>query len=500
MARLFIRRDFAMSYTKRLWRLTADAVRLATFRDVPAERVAFGWGAISGIVLATVALPVGVAFYAIGREGEWTWRTLPYVLMHVPLILGAAVGAAYAIRRPGDVQRLFAAGLLASLAVDAAWFASHVVVPWWPVAASILWGLMPLFAAWLALAMAVYACRSIGRGGRRALVIGCCIVLVGVPLGFILRDRSFWHPPYHPESAAAGMGLEIGPVTESAFYRQPEVLARELDSVRPRTPGRVNVYLIALAGYGREDVFMREVESVTELFRERFDAEGHVVRLVNNPVTILDTPIASRTSLQAALGRVAHAMNRDEDVLVLFMTSHGSQDQRFALQLGNMQFNELEPATVRGLLDDAGIRNRVVIVSTCFSGGYVAPLAGPDTLVITAAAADRTSFGCGNEFAWTYFGDAYFNHALRTTHSFTRAFDAARPAIEARERAARFAPSEPQISVGDRIATRLASLAAELDAEDVKVAATRSPATAAAHAAVRRADSSARARHSPQPS
>ena len=278
------------------------------------------------------------------------------------------------------------------------------------------------------------------------------------------------------------------------------MLARELDSVRPRTPGRTNVYLIAIAGDGSQDVFMREVDSVTEIFRQRFDGEGHVVRLVNNPISMLDTPIASRTSLQAALERVGGAMNRDEDVLVLFMTSHGSADHRFALQLGNMQFNDIDPATLRGLLDDAGIRNRVVIVSTCFSGGYVQPLASPDTVVITAAAADRSLFGCGNEFDWTYFGDAYFNHALRATHSFTGAFDAARPAIEARERAERFPPSEPQISVGERIGTRLAGLAAELDAEDVRLAATRSPATAAARAAIRRAENSARARHSPQPS
>jgi hypothetical protein len=242
------------------------------------------------------------------------------------------------------------------------------------------------------------------------------------------------------------------------------------------------------------------VDSVAELFRQRFDGAGHVVRLVNNPLSILDTPIASRTSLQAALDRVASVMDRDEDVLVLFMTSHGSPDHRFALELGSMQFNALDPATLRGLLDDAGIRNRVVIVSTCFSGAYVAPLASPDTIVITAAAADRTSFGCGNEFDWTYFGDAYFNHALRATHSFTGAFETARPAIEARERAERYPPSEPQISVGERIGGRLASLAAQLDAEDVKLAAAHPRAAVGGRASAPRTDSSARAARNAQPS
>ncbi len=489
-----------MSYAKRLWRLTADAVRIALFRDVPGERLTLGWGAILAIASLTLAPPIAISFWLVGRNGEWTWATLPYVLMHIPLLLAAAVATAYAAGRPADVPRFLAAGLLASIVVDVAWIGASIAADGHPAFIRVLWGLLPLPALWLALALAVYACRSAGRKMRRAMVVACSVVIVGLPLGAIFRDRTFWHEPYRPESVSGMLGLSVNPTTENVFYRQPEVLARELDSVRPRTPGRTNVYLVALAGYAREDVFMREVESVAQIFRQRFDGEGHVVRLVNNPLSILDTPIASRTSLQAALDRVAHVMDRDEDVLVLFMTSHGSADHRFALDLGGMRFNDLDPGTVRGLLDDAGIRNRVVIVSTCFSGGYVAPLANPDTLVITAAASDRTSFGCGNEFDWTYFGDAYFNHALRATHSFTQAFDAARPAIEARERAERFPPSDPQISVGERIAPRLASLAAQLDAEEVRLAATRSRATAGARAAVRRADSSAPAPHTPRTS
>jgi hypothetical protein len=489
-----------MSYARRLWRLTADAVRLAFFLDVPAERLALSWAAVLGIAFITLVPPIVASLATVAARGEWTWATLPFVIVHVPLLLAAAVAIAYAAGRPADVRRFLAAGLLVSLVVDLVWIAATFLASRHPPFVRVLWGLIPLPAAWLALALATYGWRSAPRAAGRAAVVTCCIVLVGLPLGGLFRDRTFWHEPYRPESSAAAMGLPAGPFNEDVFYRQPEVLARELDSIRPRTPGRVNVYLIALAGFGGEDVFMREVESVSEIFRERFDGAGHIVRLVNNPLAILDTPIASRTSLQAALDRVAHAMDRDEDVLVLFMTSHGSPDHHFALQLGNMQFNDIDPAMVRGVLDDAGIRNRVVIVSTCFSGAYVAPLAGPDTLVITAAATDRASFGCGNEFDWTYFGDAYFNRALRATHSFIDAFAAARPAIEARERAERFEPSEPQISVGDRIGERLATLAAQLDAEDLRLAATRSRATAVARAGGRRVDSSAPARHSPQPS
>jgi hypothetical protein len=39
---------------------------------------------------------------------------------------------------------------------------------------------------------------------------------------------------------------------------------------------------------------------------------------------------------------------------------------------------------------------------------FVPALADARTLVITAAAADRPSFGCEDGATWTYFGDAFF--------------------------------------------------------------------------------------------
>jgi hypothetical protein len=176
---------------------------------------------------------------------------------------------------------------------------------------------------------------------------------------------------------------------------------------------------------------------------------------------LLELPIASGTSLRAALKRMAEVMDRDEDVLVLFLTSHGSDKHQLSLNLWPMSFHELDPPALRAALDETGIRNRVVIVSACYSGGFVRPLEGPGTLVITAAAAGQTSFGCSDEAEWTYFGRAYFDEALRKTYSFAEAFELARPAIAAREKSGKFEPSNPQISIGAAIAPRLELLAAQ---------------------------------------
>jgi hypothetical protein len=442
------------------WRLLRDAFRLAFFRDVPEERLTRGWGTILVAAFVTLLIPAVPALWSNGLSGEWNWYALPSAVFHVPLIFVAAIAAAYALGRRNDVARIALAGFLAAVAIDIVTTVFTVLAGSAPnyqqVSANFDW----LPGAWLALALATYACRSIEPGERRVGVVAACLVLIAIPLANVYRDRSLWHAPYVPD---ASREERMGVASEDAFYKQPALLAQELKAVQPGRKGVVDVFFIGVAGYGSQDVFMKEVKAVSSLFRERFGADGHVIRLVNNPKTLLEMPIASRTSLREAVQRVGEVMDKDEDVLVLFLTSHGSEDHKLSLTLWPLRFHDLDPAVLRTLLDDSGIRNRVVIVSACYAGGFVRPLEGPGTLIITAAAADRTSFGCTNEAEWTYFGKAYFDDALRKTHSFAKAFEIAKPAVTAREKSEKFDPSEPQMSMGADIASKLDALAAQLD-------------------------------------
>jgi peptidase C13-like protein len=97
----------------------------------------------------------------------------------------------------------------------------------------------------------------------------------------------------------------------------------------------------------------------------------------------------------------------------------------------------------------------VVVVSACYSGGYVEPLRDENSIVITAAAPDRTSFGCEPGRDFTYFGQAYFRDALAKTPSFIEAFEIARELVTQQETAEQLTPSQPQIAVGRAIANML---------------------------------------------
>jgi hypothetical protein len=79
-------------------------------------------------------------------------------------------------------------------------------------------------------------------------------------------------------------------------------------------------------------------------------------------------------------------------------------------------------------------------------------------MIITAASADRSSFGCSDENELTYFGDAYFKQGLAATADFAAAFDIARHAIEKREHDEHLTPSQPQLYVGSAIRKKLSEL------------------------------------------
>jgi hypothetical protein len=106
------------------------------------------------------------------------------------------------------------------------------------------------------------------------------------------------------------------------------------------------------------------------------------------------------------------------------------------------------------MLDRTGVPHRIVIVSACYAGVFVGPLANDDT--ITAADFDHSSFGCQDKVKWTYFGDAFFNRALRGTTDLRSAFATARKLIGVRERHDGLISSNPQIAGGKNIDIMLA--------------------------------------------
>jgi len=215
-----------------------------------------------------------------------------------------------------------------------------------------------------------------------------------------------WRPVDDPELRQAGLAVE------SALLTQRRLLDAALAALAPGRPGVIDLYLLAVAGDGSQEVFRREAEYVRSQFDERYGTSGRSIALVNSRSTLASAPMATQLSIDEALKTIAARMNRDEDILFLFLTSHGSREHQLALRQNHMTLRDLPARELGQLLKESGIRWKVIVVSACYSGGFIEPLRDANSVVITASSAERTSFGCEPGRDFTYFGEAYFRDAL----------------------------------------------------------------------------------------
>jgi hypothetical protein len=402
------------------------------------------------LILLDVLLRLAGGFFAAAGEGALHWEGLPRNLL--PLTLALLLGWLVAQRSgftsaPGAVATRV---LALQVVFDAAGHLLAAVDPGTDL--DVGWMLF----AWWATACAVAVTRvAAGRWQARLADGMLSLVVLGLPVWW-LPEAPVWSPPGDED------GDEFASGREEVVYGQSQLLHRAAMRLARERPGVEDVYLVAAAGHAGEDVFLNEATLAAELVRTRFDAEGRTLMLSNNPRTLRTLPLASATSLSASLKAVAQVMNPREDVLFLFLTTHGAEDHTLAMEAWPLQFRGITPDMLSRMLDEAGFRWRVVILSACYAGGFIDALSDARTLVITAADAWNQSFGCGSESELTYFGKAFLDEALRSTVMLPQAFDAAREAIRRREQAAGFPPSNPQIFIGGEIGPKLERLAQRL--------------------------------------
>ena len=402
------------------------------------------------LVLFDFVAWVAVAAALAGFEGDFNLSAIPIYLASVSLVLGAALLVALAY---GAAEKLLSVAV--ALSASEPWFELVVLVVPTVSAASghgevVLW----IFLGWTL--MTSVRAVAVVMGTRRpqlyqgALAVGAMIAIAF----FAFPETDVWLP-----SAAQDEEAGAGLADERAFHLQGQLIERALADLRRGRPGVPELYFVGFAPDGSQDVFLREMRYVKQLFDERFGTAGRSIALASSRDALEEFPIGSVTNLARALNRVGEAMNADEDALFLFLSAHGDREHRLSASQPPLELAALTPTALARILQDSGIKWRVIVVSACYSGGYVEPLRDDNTLVIAAAAPDRTSFGCESGREFTYFGQAYFRDALAQTRSFTHAFEIAKELVAKQEAAEGLQPSRPQIWVGPEIAARLKKLA-----------------------------------------
>jgi hypothetical protein len=411
--------------------------------------------------LARLEVPGSAAFNVRGLILPW-WSAGAMLLTIWWLLWGLRPEAA--IERPQGVAAWFALWLLATLPMTVldeamnALSARGLMPQAYTSSPLVAWGIYLGIWSWM-LAVAVVLGRHVGLGRYRLAALAVALLSIWSVSATYATDR-----PWYSDAPDVDERPRFS-LSQESFEAQQLAWKQSVAALAPQRAGVRDVYGLVFAPYASEDVFLRESTMVAELLAQRFDAQGRVLHLVNHASTSERLPWATPLNLRRAIEALARQMDREQDVLVVYLTSHGASNFKLAASHWPLKVDSLNPADLRRMLDEAGIRHRVIAISACYAGGWIGPLASDTSLVMTAADPDHTSYGCGRRSELTFFGRAVFDEQLRKTHSFEQAFAAAVPVIRQRENEAGKSDgfSNPQISVGEKIRPVLDEIAQRLD-------------------------------------
>jgi hypothetical protein len=452
-----------------VWSVLRIVFRAAIWRMTPDARLV-GLPSLLICAIALAALRVAVQLLAAGPSGTFNPYGLNAAIAWVALDVAVAALFVQPAARTTALSAMLTLSVLAELATNAVELAlalvpslaaantvfhDHAAAPIATFAVVSLWWI----GAMVAVLRSFAARPRLATLGRvAALWVALLVVSALVPhapvfvaRNFDIRTANLW------ESLSAQFAALKKDAGGSPGFEQSQrsLLQAEVASLSPPTKGTTNIYALGIAGWADQDVFLKELDGGLAALGGVLPLRGHAVRLVNHRETLESLPLANQRNFAAAVHALAEVMDKDADVLLLLMTSHG-EPAGFGLRLPSEVITQLTPQEVATALDSEGIKNRVVIVSACYAGTFVPPLTNDNTIVITAADAKSTSFGCAPERDWTYFGDAFFRQSVRPGRDFQRAFDNARVLIQGWELMDRARPSNPQAHFGPAVVAKLA--------------------------------------------
>lgn len=413
---------------------------------------------VAGIVLSI--LIIGLFDYArqspeiyFNSTGAATLGALLFVAVFTAILL-CALQSSYA-RLPNLLTALFSTLpwylLLIYIVID------FVAPSAAPAGASDQWALRLMSLSFLGLGVGLLF-RSI-RSAFDKVYKRSYILVTGVVLTLVLIESRFYLDPALFFSYSADEYSQYQDIDqEQTFYRQQSLLANKMGALQRNTLEQTDFYFVGFAGNGGEAIFRSEVTFAEKVIGERFNTYGRSLHLASDLGNLDVEPLATIYNLQTVLQRVGAQMDVAEDVLFLFLTSHGSRDATIDVSLYPFELAALSAPQLKIFLDDAQIKWRIIVISACFSGSFIEDLRDDNTLILTAASADKTSFGCTSDRDLTYFGEALFQDAMSQEEDLLAAFESARTIVEERELAEELEPSKPQLVVGSGILAKLQAL------------------------------------------
>ena len=201
---------------------------------------------------------------------------------------------------------------------------------------------------------------------------------------------------------------------------------------------------VLVAGDIAQPVFDNAIQAVDLWLTEHGVPQADIHRLAASAGP--RDPAIEPATLGRVLSRIAGLHSRAGDGCFVFITSHGGRGQGIYL---SREDEMLRPAALaRALAAGCGAVPTVVIVSGCYSGTFAhGAMVAPNRIILTAARADRASFGCAADQTYTVY-DSCLLGALPHAETWRGIYSETKDCVERRERQLDATPSYPQAAFG----------------------------------------------------
>jgi hypothetical protein len=425
-------------------------LRLLTLRRAEAPGEA-GAGLLALLTCLACGVWIGVDWFRNQPDPEFYAYGVPGFAWYALMALAIAAVLARLCRPALESSRVLAVVLAATPVLIVGRDLIDRIPSWrWAIGASL--GLLLYFIGYGARALSALS----GARQPRALVSGIAVVLGLLWVtDLVYVDASIWMAR---EDEAEVSDEDVSTEAEELLFSQAARIDAAVDAIEPSPGGFPAVFFVGFAGYAEQRVFAEEIKLAARVVAERYGDGKRSIYLINDRRSLDAQPLASPTTLRYTLRTLARKMNTERDVLFLVLSSHGDVDT-LSVSQGALPLQDLAATDLVAALQESGIKWRVIVISACHAGSFIDELRNPDTIVITASAADKTSFGCSDERDLTYFGEAFFRDALPGAKSLRDAFETARTDIDARERREDIEEaSDPQAFFGEAIERHLTTL------------------------------------------
>jgi hypothetical protein len=297
---------------------------------------------------------------------------------------------------------------------------------------------------------AVHVCADPARPRRRLWSVAGGLLLIA-PIWFapLLGPLEPW---WREIDASVTDGSGVSPASEAVLAAQQFMLDHALDVLEDERPGVTDLYFVGFAPDARRAGFVADVDAAQRTMDDRWNTQGRSLVLLNSPDTVAERPFASITHLRSVLLEIGDIIDADDDVVMIYLAGNAGPDHTLTPVNPPLELAALSAQGLKQLLDTAGIRWRIVVVSTCEAGAWIDALQDDETVVIASSAADVRGSDCAGSLRPGAFADAFFGRAMRRGDELGAAFEAAR-----KDLVAQHAPA-PVMSMGPAIAEHLHTL------------------------------------------